>query len=64
MAYTPELSLKYSRTLRRIAWGLKMPMTKAIEKVFDQVLEVIDSKIVCEACKDNRLCSECVFNNN
>ncbi|MBW2173225.1 MAG: hypothetical protein JRF64_00990 [Deltaproteobacteria bacterium] len=63
MAYTPELSLKYSRTLRRIAWALEMPMTQAIETVFDQVVTVTDPKKVCEACKDKSLCSECVFRN-
>ena len=63
MAYTPELSLKHSRTLRRIAWALQMPMTKAIEQVFDQIVTVIDRKMVCEACKDKSLCRQCVFSN-
>ncbi len=35
MAYTPELSLESSRTLRRIAWALGVPMTQAIERVFE-----------------------------
>jgi len=35
MAYTPELTAQHSATLRRIAWALQMPMTKAIGEVFD-----------------------------
>ncbi len=31
MAYTPELSMKSSCTLRRLAWALDMPMTKAMD---------------------------------
>ena len=61
MAYTPELSYRHSCTLRRIAWSLQLPMTKAIEHVFDYVAEVMDSKTVCEACRDKTCCSDCVF---
>ena len=42
MAYTPELSLKSSCTLRRLAWALDMPMTKAMEKVFEYLPEILD----------------------
>jgi hypothetical protein len=49
MTYTPEMTMKSSRTLRRIAWALDMPMTKAIEKV-------------CQACRDRSKCSDCQFN--
>ena len=35
MAYTPELSLRSSCTLRRISWALGVPMTQGIEFVFD-----------------------------
>ena len=62
MAYTPELSQKHSGTLRRIAWSMGIPMTEAIEHVFDYVSEVADSKIVCDACRDKTLCRDCVFN--
>jgi hypothetical protein len=33
MAYTPELSLRSSCTLRRISWALGVPMTEGIEFV-------------------------------
>ena len=50
MAYTPELSYKSSCTLRRIAWALGMPMTEAIDWVFEHLPKVLDK----EKWKDNR----------
>ena len=64
MAYTPELSQKHSGTLRRIAWALRMPMTRAIEEVFDYVGKVIDKTKVCQSCRDKTRCSNCVFSRN
>ena len=61
MAYTPELSGKSSSTLRRIAWALRVPMTQAIEEVFDYIPKILDSKKVCELCKDKTRCLDCVF---
>ena len=62
MAYTPELSMQSSRTLRRLAWALDMPMTKAMEKVFKYLPEILDREKVCQACRDRSKCSECQFN--
>jgi hypothetical protein len=62
MAYTPELSMKSSCTLRRLAWALDMPMTKAIEKVFEYLPEILDRKKVCERCWDKTKCLDCEFN--
>ena len=62
MAYTPELSQKHSGTLRRIAWSMDIPMTEAIENVFDRIVTVVDRKMICSACKDNSFCDRCVFN--
>ena len=61
MAYTPELSMKSSSTLRRLAWALDMPMTKAMEKVFEYLPEILDSQKVCQACRDRSKCSDCQF---
>jgi len=41
MAYTPELSMKSSSTLRRISWALGVPMTKGIEHVFDYLPQIL-----------------------
>ena len=62
MAYTPELSMKSSCTLRRLAWALDMPMTKAIEKVFEYLPEILDREKVCERCRDKTKCLDCEFN--
>ena len=62
MAYTPELTMKSSCTLRRIAWALDMPMTKAMEKVFEHLPVILDSEKVCQACRDQSKCSNCGFN--
>jgi recombinational DNA repair protein RecR len=62
MAYTPEMTMKSSRALRRIAWALDMPMTKAMEKVFEYLSEILDNKKVCKACRDKSKCSDCQFN--
>lgn len=62
MAYTPELSCQHSCTLRRIAWALEMPMTKAIEAVFDYLACNLDSEKVCAGCRDKSRCGDCVFN--
>ncbi len=62
MAYTPELSLKHSCTLRRLAWALDMPMTKTMEKVFAFLPEILDREKVCQACRDRSKCSDCQFN--
>jgi len=64
MAYTPELSMKSSCTLRRIAWALDMPMTKAIEKVFEHLPEILNSTMICQACRDKSRCSECGFSSH
>ena len=64
MAYTPELSMKSSCTLRRLAWALDMPMTKAIEKVFEHLPKILDTKKVCQACRDRSRCPDCEFNSH
>ena len=64
MAYTPELSMKSSCTLRRISWALGVPMTKGIEYVFDYLPRILDREKVCEGCRDRSKCAECAFNTN
>jgi hypothetical protein len=61
MAYTPELSYQSSCTLRRIAWALDVPMTVAIEMVFEAMPRLLDQMRICEACKDKTKCHACVF---
>ena len=62
MAYTPELSYQSSCTLRRIAWALNIPMTEAIERVFEHLPRILDKRKICEGCRDNARCDGCAFN--
>jgi len=64
MAYTPELSYESSCTLRRLAWALNMPMTKAMEEVFNYLPKLVDRKKICEGCRDKTKCQECTFKPN
>jgi len=61
MAYTPELNYQRSCALRRIAWALDVPMTKAIGVIIDHTCEAIDSNKVCKFCRDKTRCQNCVF---
>ena len=61
MAYTPMLSYTASCTLRRIAWALEIPMTRAIEKVFEHLPYILDRNKVCQGCRDKSKCAECAF---
>ena len=63
MAYTPELSQQSSCILRRIAWALEIPMTKAMERVFDHISMIVDSNKICAKCQDKTKCKTCSFNN-
>ena len=62
MAYTPELSYQSSCLLRRISWALNLPMTKAIEKIFEHLPQILDREKVCQGCRDKSKCGECAFN--
>ena len=64
MAYTPELSFQSSCTLRRIAWALGVPMTQAIERVFEYMPKFLDRDKVFDACRDKSKCCECLFSIN
>ena len=62
MAYTPEMSLQASQTLRRIAWALDKPMTKSLDFLVKGITMFIDPKKICSKCRDNSICDECIFN--
>ena len=62
MAYTPELSYENSSTLRRIAWAFNVPMTKAINTVFEIVIKNLDHEKICSSCRDKSRCETCNFN--
>ncbi len=62
MAYTPELKLEQSQILRRIAWAMNIPMTRAMSEIFTWLPRVMDKDMVCAGCRDKTLCGSCPFN--
>ena len=62
MAYTPNLTQRHSAALRRIAWTLKIPMTRAMGEIFDYLGNKLDKNKICQACRDKTNCSSCPFN--
>jgi len=61
MAYTPELSYQSSCTLRRIAWALDMPMTQAMERIFEHLPRILEKRKICACCRDRTRCEGCAF---
>ena len=61
MAYTPELSIKYSSTLRRFAWAMDLPMTTTINAILETAVERCDKAFICEKCRDRTKCDDCLF---
>jgi hypothetical protein len=61
MAYTPQLSISSSRTLRRIAWALNRPMTETIEIIFSDLPKYLDPRKICVSCRDKTQCHNCAF---
>jgi recombinational DNA repair protein RecR len=67
MAYTPELSTSGSATLRRLAWFLKKPMSKTLERLIEITARhtaQLSPGAICRACQDDSKCSICAFNPN
>ena len=67
MAYTPELTDQGSATLRRMAWFLKEPMTKTLERLVEMTARhtaQISNGAICRVCKDSSKCAACGFNLN
>lgn len=61
MAYTPTLSDRSSAALRRMAWAMQVPMTKAMEELLHYLPRIIDRQAVCNACRDKSKSKECYF---
>ncbi len=71
MAYTPELSQEHSAILRRITWGVELPMTRTLDLILEEIAGRIDRGQlyftiytrgkVCMKCKDKTKCDSCAF---
>ena len=56
--YSPQISSNAVFVLRRMAWGLGTPMTKAFNHAILALIPKLNHTVVCAACKDQR-CSVC-----
>jgi hypothetical protein len=61
--YTPQFSEMATVTVRRLAWALGIPMTKAVDIIFKELGLIFPSSEICPKCKDNTKCQTCAFNN-
>jgi hypothetical protein len=61
MAYTPELCMEDSAALRRIAWSIGLPMTKALSRIVGLAVHKRDFYKICDKCKDRSKCNTCLF---
>jgi hypothetical protein len=63
-AYGPSLRPKTSRTLRRLAWAMGLHMSTTLEEIIKIIPHLINSKVVCSACRDRSRCCDCYFKPN
>ena len=61
MAYGPQLRPKTSRSLRRLAGAMGLPMSTTLEELIRVMHYLISTKIVCSVCQYRSRCSECYF---
>jgi hypothetical protein len=59
--YTPQFSAQASAAIRRLAWSMGKPMTKAVEQLVLALPAIKDPTIICLACKDTSDCKACIF---
>ncbi|MDR0641118.1 MAG: hypothetical protein LBG07_01510 [Treponema sp.] len=59
--YTPPLSDFSVISLRRLAWAMGITMGKAFGRIVRLMPAMVDSALVCQHCRDNTKCSDCVF---
>jgi recombinational DNA repair protein RecR len=59
--YSPQFSAHSTISVRRLAWALGIPMTKAVDHIVKLLPSVFDPSKVCLSCKDITKCKECAF---
>jgi hypothetical protein len=59
--YTPKMSFETSEIIRRLAWSLNLPMTKALERLVNALAVITNRTKICNACKDKSNCKGCIF---
>ena len=43
---------------------MNIPMTQAIERVFEHLPRILEGSKVCDACRDRTKCPQCAFCNS
>jgi len=61
LVYTPKMSFESSEIIRRLAWSLNIPMTKALERLVNALAVITNRTKICNACKDKSNCKGCIF---
>jgi hypothetical protein len=59
--YTPPLSDFSVISLRRLAWAMGTTMGAAFGRIVRLMPSLVDPALVCQRCRDNTKCSDCVF---
>jgi hypothetical protein len=59
--YSLSFSEMPAVSVRRLAWFLKVPMSKAVDQAVNLLLSLFSPGGVCPPCKDNTKCKVCVF---
>jgi MoaA/NifB/PqqE/SkfB family radical SAM enzyme len=64
MVYTPRLDYLSSEMVRRLSWAFQLPMTKTIENIIKCYPLLIESSLVCNTCKERKICHKCIFSSS
>ena len=59
--YTPQFSAPVSAAIRRLAWFMGKPMTKAVESLVLALPAIVDPAKICLSCQDRADCKPCIF---
>jgi recombinational DNA repair protein RecR len=59
--YTPQFSAVASNAIRRLAWSMGKPMTKAVNQLIMALPAIKDPSKICLSCQDRSDCKGCIF---
>ena len=59
--YTPQFSAPVSAAVKRLAWSMGKPMTKAVESLVLALPAIVDPAKICLSCQDMSDCKACIF---
>jgi len=59
--YTPQFSAPASAAIKRLAWSMGKPMTKAVESLVLALPAIVEPSKICLSCQDMSECKACIF---